>query len=153
MRIFTMLMFLIMLCSCSSGFEKPSVITDGFSCMVTADYVDYEHEFILKREASHIYIEYTSPPELAGVAVDISPSGRLVSLDGHSVEINQALLDMSLSGALLKAFEFDYSAAEYDDGAYTCRTEDSYFVLTVFLDGRISTVNFPEIECKCYFNY
>ncbi len=153
MRLVAVFTLIIMLCSCSSSEKKPPVITDGFSCTVTADYGDLETEFSLKKEGTSTRIEYVSPPEIKGLIFDISPAGHMIEFRGLSHVLSDDALAMSVNGALISALDFDYSAADYSNGEYTCGFGESEFAVTAFSDGRISTVNFPKFNCTCYFNY
>ena len=101
MRIVSAMLVLIMLCSCSSSVKKPPVITDGFSCTVTAEYEDSQTEFKLKKESETITVEYLSPSDIKGMVVDISPAGKYVSYEGITTALNDDLLSASLIGAVI----------------------------------------------------
>ncbi len=153
MRIFAMLLVLVMLCSCSSDVKKPSVLTDGFSCTVTADYGEYESTFFLKKESCSTYIEYISPTDISGLVIDASPAGMQLRYKGISFSIGDTDYDLGLSGALISALDYDYTKAIYAENEFTCVSESHKWCVSVFKDGRISSINFPEFNCKCYFNY
>ncbi len=149
MRIIAATLALIMLCSCSVRDKKPPVIADGFSCTVTADYGSYQTQFSLKKEGESLWAEYLSPDDLAGLKWDISPAGNFIGYGGITDTLSDDLLASSLIGAIIIALKTDFAACDYQNGAYCCDA----FILSLFSDGRISSINFPEYSCKCYFNY
>ena len=153
MRIVSVFALLVMLCSCSNNVRKPPVITDGFSCTVTVDYGDRETEFALKKEGTTVCIEYISPSDAAGLTIEISPAGNILRYKGLTHTLDGNSFDMGINGALIDALDFDYTAAEYVNHEYVCGYGNDKFKVTVFDDGRISTVNFTKFNCICYFNY
>ena len=149
MRTVSAMLVLIMRCSCSSSVKKPPVITDGFSCTVTAEYEDSQTEFKLKKESETITVEYLSPSDIKGMVVDISPAGKYVSYEGITTVLNDDLLSASLIGAVIDMLNYNFETAEYNSGEYDCGA----FKVSLFSDGRISSVNFSQFNCRCYFNY
>ena len=143
----------LFLCSCSNIKRKPPVITDGFSCTVYAEYEDYSTEFKLKKEGVNVELSYLSPDEIDGLTVNISPAGNLLSFSGLSYNIDDEQISSSLAGCIIGALNYDYTTAEYNGSEYACSLDGNEFEVTLFSDGRISTINFFKLNCLCYFNY
>lgn len=143
----------ILFCSCGGASPKNPPVTDGFSCSVTAEFEQYETVFNLKKSGGSISIEYVLPDAVEGMEINISPAGNILSFNGLSCEMDLNVLNSSINGAIIDALDYDYSAAEYKNGEYICCSGADEFRVSVFDDGRISTINFFKYNCKCYFNY
>ncbi len=149
LRIVSLFIIMFMLCSCSSDTKKPPVITDGFSCLVVAKYESKETEFKLRVEGASIEVDYLSPEDLDGLNISVSPAGKFFTYEKISNTLNEDLLESSLIGAIINVLEYDYTSAIFKDNEYDC----GEFSVSLFSDGRISTINFYELKCECYFNY
>ena len=168
-RIFAILVFLSLLCGCTSAnsdmdsalqMRQKLLNSDGcsFDCVITADYADEIYTFSMHCQSNKngdFRFEVTAPQEISGVTGKIDGSGGALTFDdkvlAFSLLADEQLSPVSAPWILVHTLQSGYlSAAAHTDDGLWIKIDDSYAEDALQLDIWTDKTDLPQ-SCEIVF--
>ena len=149
----TALLALVMLIGCNKTSQNPDPITDGISCVVTAQMNGSTQTLQLSRSGETFDSVFLHSDGSKGLGLTVSPSGCFLDVYKVKKQIDIEYVSHSLPALLYVALNHNFIDDVYSDGAYRCTDRCGEFEVYLGEDGVISKIIFLKYDYICDFDY